>query len=57
MDLIEYQVLLPNKFRDLAKSKDELKQQKKISEFVIRIIEFKELSKADKHVLQFVLGG
>ena len=26
MDLIEYQVLLPNKFWDLAKSKDELKQ-------------------------------
>ncbi|MBJ8093131.1 hypothetical protein [Bacillus cereus] len=24
MDLIEYQVLLPNKFWDLAKSKDEL---------------------------------
>ncbi|MGG5738623.1 hypothetical protein [Bacillus thuringiensis] len=26
MDLIEYQVLLPNKFWDLAKSKEELKQ-------------------------------
>ncbi|MED2752663.1 hypothetical protein P4278_10075 [Bacillus thuringiensis] len=26
MNLIEYQVLLPNKFWDLAKSKDELKQ-------------------------------
>ncbi|WP_176126985.1 hypothetical protein [Bacillus cereus] len=26
MDLIEYQVLLPNKFWDLAKSNDELKQ-------------------------------
>ncbi|HHT7226674.1 MULTISPECIES: hypothetical protein [Bacillus cereus group] len=26
MDFIEYQVLLPNKFWDLAKSKDELKQ-------------------------------
>ncbi|HDR7412267.1 TPA: hypothetical protein QCX14_002352 [Bacillus toyonensis] len=26
MDLIEYQVLLPNKFWDLARSKDELKQ-------------------------------
>ncbi|EOQ06918.1 hypothetical protein [Bacillus cereus] len=26
MDLIEYQVLLPNKFWSLAKSKDELKQ-------------------------------
>ncbi|WP_176126952.1 hypothetical protein [Bacillus cereus] len=26
MDLIEYQVLLPNKFWDLSKSKDELKQ-------------------------------
>ncbi|MGE6365173.1 hypothetical protein ACQKD9_15455 [Bacillus paramycoides] len=26
MDLIEYQVLLPNKFWELAKSKDELKQ-------------------------------
>ncbi|HDR7225073.1 hypothetical protein AAHH71_20795 [Bacillus toyonensis] len=26
MDLIEYQVLLPNKFWKLAKSKDELKQ-------------------------------
>lgn len=26
MDLIEYQVLLPNKFWDLANSKDELKQ-------------------------------
>lgn len=26
MDLIEYQVLLPNKFWDLAKSKDELKR-------------------------------
>ncbi|PHG00531.1 hypothetical protein COI63_26180 [Bacillus toyonensis] len=26
MDLIEYQVLLPNKFWDLTKSKDELKQ-------------------------------
>ncbi|MCQ6527885.1 hypothetical protein [Bacillus mycoides] len=26
MDLIEYQVLLPNKFWDLAESKDELKQ-------------------------------
>ncbi|HFK1537696.1 hypothetical protein AB1I92_16155 [Bacillus mobilis] len=26
MDLIEYQVLLPNKFWDLAKNKDELKQ-------------------------------
>ncbi|PGO73530.1 hypothetical protein CN980_18890 [Bacillus cereus] len=26
MDLIEYQVLLPKKFWDLAKSKDELKQ-------------------------------
>ncbi|PFJ14948.1 hypothetical protein COD67_10615 [Bacillus cereus] len=26
MDLVEYQVLLPNKFWDLAKSKDELKQ-------------------------------
>ncbi|HDW3058118.1 TPA: hypothetical protein RMI67_006042 [Bacillus cereus] len=26
MDLIEYQVLLPNKFWDLAKRKDELKQ-------------------------------
>ncbi|WP_215560153.1 hypothetical protein [Bacillus mycoides] len=26
MDLIEYQVLLPNKFWDLAKSKDELNQ-------------------------------
>ncbi|MGG5737769.1 hypothetical protein [Bacillus cereus group sp. IBL03679] len=26
MDLIEYQVLLPNKFWQLAKSKDELKQ-------------------------------
>ncbi|MFA2857595.1 hypothetical protein [Bacillus paranthracis] len=25
MDLIEYQVLLPNKFWDLAKNKDELK--------------------------------
>ncbi|MBJ7939578.1 hypothetical protein JDS73_31915, partial [Bacillus cereus] len=25
-DLIEYQVLLPNKFWDLAKSKDELKR-------------------------------
>ncbi|HHP5740429.1 MULTISPECIES: hypothetical protein [Bacillus cereus group] len=26
MDLIEYQVLLPNRFWDLAKSKDELKR-------------------------------
>ncbi|HDR3343520.1 TPA: hypothetical protein QCN45_006039 [Bacillus cereus] len=26
MDLIEYQVLLPNKFWDLSKSKEELKQ-------------------------------
>ncbi|MEB8647757.1 hypothetical protein COL00_26530 [Bacillus cereus] len=26
MDLIEYEVLLPNKFWSLAKSKDELKQ-------------------------------
>ncbi|MFV0936116.1 hypothetical protein [Bacillus thuringiensis] len=26
MDLIEYQVLLPNKFWDLAESKDELKK-------------------------------
>ncbi|WP_181919746.1 hypothetical protein [Bacillus sp. AW] len=26
MDLIEYQVLLPNKFWNLAESKDELKQ-------------------------------
>lgn len=26
MDLIKYQVLLPNKFWDLAKSKDELKE-------------------------------
>ncbi|PEL57929.1 hypothetical protein CN639_11135 [Bacillus toyonensis] len=26
MDLIEYQVLLPNKFWDFAKSNDELKQ-------------------------------
>ncbi|MGX5507223.1 hypothetical protein ACWKTL_23375 [Bacillus toyonensis] len=26
MDLIEYQVLLPNKFWNLAKSKDELKR-------------------------------
>ncbi|WP_179958503.1 hypothetical protein [Bacillus sp. BPN334] len=26
MDLIEYQVLLPNQFWDLAKSKEELKQ-------------------------------
>ncbi|MED0993636.1 MULTISPECIES: hypothetical protein [Bacillus] len=26
MDLIEYQVLLPNKFWELAKSKEELKQ-------------------------------
>ncbi|MBG9749710.1 hypothetical protein P9W85_23975 [Bacillus tropicus] len=26
MDLIEYQVLLPNKFWDLAKNKDELKK-------------------------------
>ncbi|MGH0587148.1 hypothetical protein ACQVQY_13790 [Bacillus mycoides] len=26
MDLIEYQVLLPNKFWDLAKSKDDLKR-------------------------------
>ncbi|MBE5106445.1 hypothetical protein IGI01_14455 [Bacillus thuringiensis] len=26
MDLIEYQVLLPNKFWDIAKSKDELKR-------------------------------
>ncbi|MED3022367.1 MULTISPECIES: hypothetical protein [Bacillus cereus group] len=26
MDLIEYQVLLPNKFWNLAKSKEELKQ-------------------------------
>ena len=26
MNVIEYQVLLPNKFWDLAKSKDELKQ-------------------------------
>ncbi|MCM3219628.1 hypothetical protein M3644_07395 [Bacillus cereus] len=26
MDLIEYQVLLPNKFWNLAKNKDELKQ-------------------------------
>ncbi|MGS2746053.1 hypothetical protein ACVAMH_03925 [Bacillus zanthoxyli] len=26
MDLIEYQVLLPNKFWELAKNKDELKQ-------------------------------
>ncbi|MED0963825.1 hypothetical protein [Bacillus paramycoides] len=26
MDLIEYQVLLPNKFWDLAKSKNELEQ-------------------------------
>ncbi|HHY2674562.1 hypothetical protein ABEX53_28750 [Bacillus toyonensis] len=26
MDLVEYQVLLPNKFWDLAKNKDELKQ-------------------------------
>ena len=26
MDLIEYQVLLPNKFWDLAKNKEELKQ-------------------------------
>ncbi|NIA60426.1 hypothetical protein G5716_22840 [Bacillus pacificus] len=26
MHLTEYQVLLPNKFRDLAKSKEELKQ-------------------------------
>ncbi|PGW31265.1 hypothetical protein COE04_26310 [Bacillus cereus] len=26
MDLIEYQVLLPNKFWELAKSKDQLKQ-------------------------------
>ncbi|MDG0946666.1 hypothetical protein [Bacillus paranthracis] len=26
MDLIEYQVLLPNKFWDLAKSKDEFKK-------------------------------
>ncbi|PFJ07796.1 hypothetical protein COD67_21530 [Bacillus cereus] len=26
MDLVEYQVLLPNKFWDLAKSKEELKQ-------------------------------
>lgn len=26
MDLIEHQVLLPSKFWDLAKSKDELKQ-------------------------------
>ncbi|PGW46332.1 hypothetical protein [Bacillus thuringiensis] len=26
MDSIEYQVLLPNKFGDLAKSKEELKQ-------------------------------
>ncbi|PHD00609.1 hypothetical protein COF44_11945 [Bacillus toyonensis] len=26
MDLIEYQVLLPNKFWDLAKNQDELKQ-------------------------------
>ncbi len=26
MNLIEYQVLLPNKFLGLAKSKDELKQ-------------------------------
>ncbi|OTW87496.1 hypothetical protein [Bacillus toyonensis] len=26
MDLIEYQVLLPNKFWGLAKNKDELKQ-------------------------------
>lgn len=25
--------------------------------FVIRIIEFNELSKVDKHILQFVLGG
>ena len=27
MDLIEYQVLLPNKFWNLAKNKDELKQK------------------------------
>ncbi|MCU4715949.1 hypothetical protein OCE25_27245 [Bacillus cereus] len=26
MDLVEYQVLLPNKFWDLAKSEDELNQ-------------------------------
>ncbi|MBJ8039014.1 hypothetical protein COM05_17045 [Bacillus toyonensis] len=26
MDLVEYQVLLPNKFWDLAESKDELKK-------------------------------
>ncbi|MDA2112377.1 hypothetical protein PDN13_25265 [Bacillus cereus] len=57
MDLIEYQVLLPNNFWDLAKRNEELNMMIDTLVLVTRITRFNELSILGKRILQFVFGG
>ncbi|WP_165616045.1 hypothetical protein [Bacillus proteolyticus] len=58
MDLIVYQVLLPNKFWGLVKSEEELKRMvEQYLSFGYPQYEIQKILKADKHTWRFVLGG